>query len=277
MKIFKNISWLFKRHPILYKMRFRLLSKNSSVSDIDGLCYNQFNAKADIPHIFYRINKDIFKSGRPVSDLDCAKQLSVWLQDHIKGGKGLSEPSGKALQLMLDGKGGVCSDVTQVFNNFCVINDLNVREWGTTKTPFNKNYGGHSLNEIFCNDLNTWVMIDVYYCLLFYDDTNRPLSVLEFYTKDSDREKVRCLPFNYSKPIAEHNLKQNFYDSDTIPFLVHNYSNKYYDRYLLFLKPILPVFFIHFILHVFNRSYCYLFPINDYKSIFMRLKIANYL
>jgi len=271
MPIYKKLKWLIKRHPLLYKTRFKLLSKNSSVSSINGYSYNQFNSKADIPSIFFEVNNAIFVNGRPVSDLECIKQLGIWLQDHIKGGKGLSEPSGNALQLMLDGKGGVCSDVAQIFNNFCVINDVHVREWGTTKAPFDINYGGHSFNEVFCNDFNAWVMIDVYYCLLFYDDTDRPLSVLEMYNKNIDSKFKRCLPFNYSKPITEDNLRQNFYDGDTIPFLIHNYSNTYYDTYLKFFKPIFPVFFIHFLIFVFNRSYHYLFPLDDYRHIFYKI------
>ena len=43
---------------------------------------------------------------------------------------GLSVPSEEALKIMLAGKGGVCSDMVQIFNNFCVINDIKVREWG---------------------------------------------------------------------------------------------------------------------------------------------------
>ena len=136
--IFKKILWTLKRHPFLYLARFRLLSKNSNLNEIKGITYNFVNNKEDIPKHFEEINSIIFEDGKPDSDLDLVKKLCSWLQNNIKGGKGLSYPSEEALKIMLAGKGGVCSDMVQVFNNFCVINDIKVREWGVTRAPFNK-------------------------------------------------------------------------------------------------------------------------------------------
>ncbi|MDG5492227.1 transglutaminase-like domain-containing protein [Psychroserpens sp. SPM9] len=264
--ILKKISWVFKRHPFLYIARFKLLSKNSNIKDIDQYTYNQINQKADIPKYFNEVNTVIFKDVKPQTDLDLIKHLSSWLQNNIKGGPGLSEPSDAALKIMLSGKGGVCSDMAQVFNNFCVINDLKVREWGNTRAPFDKNYGGHSYNEVYCKELNKWILIDVYSCVLFYYNDN-PLSVIDLYELIRKNEKVSFKSFNFKKEINEKNIIKNYLNPDTVPFLICNYSNKTYDKVLRKFRPRVPVFIVHFGLFVLGKSYHYRFPLDDYKQI----------
>lgn len=266
--ILKKVSWFFKRHHFLYITRFKLLSRNSSVVDIDSCSYNQINQEQDIPDGFTEVNKIIFKENKPSKDFEVVKQLSLWLQNNIKGGPGLSEPSDKALQIMLAGNGGVCSDMAQIFNNFCVINSVKVREWGTTRAPFNKEFGGHSFNEIFSKELNKWVLIDVYNSLFFYNSSEAPLSVIELFQLVSENKQVSFKTFNAMKPIEENNIKRNYLNPDTIPFLICNYSNKNYDSFLSFFRPHIPVFIIHFLLYMLRKSYHYRFPLNDYKKIF---------
>src|SRR5690606_5227583 len=140
--IFKKILWAFKRHPFLYKSRFKILSKNSAISEIASYSYNLMNSKNDIPQYFHEINQQIFPNGTPTSDLECIQVLSKWLITNIEGGPGLSLSSEEALKTMLVGKGGVCSDMAQIFNNFCVLNDIRVREWGITRSPYTETYGG---------------------------------------------------------------------------------------------------------------------------------------
>jgi len=126
--------------------------------------YNLINTKAELPSIFNTVNMQMFKDTSKMTDLEKVKYISTWLVDHIKGGPGLSLSSKKALQIMLDGKGGVCSDMAQIFNNFCLINDLKVREWGVTIIPFNTNFGGHSFNEVYIKELDKWIFVDVSNC-----------------------------------------------------------------------------------------------------------------
>lgn len=267
--IFKKLLWVFKRHPILYIARFKLLSKNSNVEDIEKICYNDLNPKNHIPDYFKEINTIIFPDSRPESDLELIKKLSSWLNNNIKGGPGLSEPSERALQIMLEGKGGVCSDMAQVFNNFSVINDIKVREWGNTRAPFNEKYGGHSYNEVFIKDLNKWILIDTSTSVLFYyNDT--PLSVLELYQLIRENKEVQFKTFNEQKVIDEKNIKRNYLNPDTIPFLVCNYSNKTYDAFLRRTRPHIPIFVTHFVLYLFGKSYSYRFPLGDYKKIFIK-------
>ena len=266
--IFKKLFWVLKRHPFLYIARFKLLSKNSNIDEVNGYTYNLTNSEKDIPVFFNEVNEKIFLEYKPTSDFDLIKHLSIWLQTEIKGGPGLSEPSDTALQIMLSGKGGVCSDMAQVFNNFCVINNIKVREWGTTRAPFNKEYGGHSFNEVYSNDLNKWVLIDVYNSLLFYSKSDIPLSVIELFQLLREDEPVQFKSFNASNILEESNVIKNYFDSDTVPFLICNYSNKTYDAFLRYTRPYIPVFVLHFILYILGKSYHYRFPLDNYKKIF---------
>ena len=267
--ILKKIFWVFKRHPFLYIARFKLLSKNSSVEDINGYTYNLINNKEDIPNLFNEVNQQILNGYNPANDFELIKHLSTWLQNQIKGGPGLSEPSDSALSIMLSGKGGVCSDMAQIFNNFCVINDIKVREWGTTRAPFIRTYGGHSFNEVYSETLNKWFLIDVSNSLLFYaQDKTKPLSVVELYQLFRNNEPIHFESFNAKNELDQQNVHKNYLDPNTVPFLICNYSNKTYDKYLRITRPYLPVFMIHFILYMLRRSYHYRFPLDDYKKIF---------
>ena len=265
--ILKKINWTLKRHPFLYMTRFRLLSKNSSGAAIASISYNLLNKKEDIPSIFYEINSIVFTQGKPNTDMELIKQLVSWLCAHTKVGPGLSEPSNKALEIMLYGKGGVCSDMAQIFNNFCVINDIRVREWGVTRAPYEKDYGGHSYNEVFIKELEKWVLIDVSYCLIFYYNEN-PLSVTELYRLYREGKNVNYSSFVDSLNGIESSVYRNYFQPNAVPFLICNYRNKTYDYYLKLWGPYIPVFLIHFMVYLRGKSYHYKFPLDDYKNIF---------
>lgn len=266
---FKKISWFFKRHPYLYMARFKLLSKNSSVTEIENYTYNIKNKKSDISKYFHSVNKTILIDYQGETDLDLVKHISSWLLKNINRGRGLSVPSDKALKIMLEEKGGVCSDMVQVFNNFCVLNNINVREWGVTRAPFDRDYGGHSFNEVFCRHLNKWVLIDVSYCVLFYaENSKEPLSVVEFYELLRVNKTIRYKVFDFIEDTDDEGVERNYLNVRSIPFLICNYSNKTYDTFLKYSSPIIPVFMIHFFLYIISKSYYYKFPLDDYKKIF---------
>ncbi|WP_298236969.1 transglutaminase domain-containing protein [uncultured Algibacter sp.] len=267
--MFKKLVWIFKRHPLLYKTRFKLLSKNSTIEEIKDISYNQVNVIDDLPSYFFEINAKIFKDFKPTSDLDLVKHLSLWLENNIKGGPGLSEPSEKALKIMLEGKGGVCSDMTQIFNNFCVINGVKVREWGVTRAPFDSEFGGHSFNEVFCKELDKWVLIDVSYGIMFYHNNEMPLSVVELYKLVRQDIKVNFKSFHEVRRFKISVIVNNFLDRRNVPFLICDYSNKVYDSFLNFFKTFAPVFVIHFLVYLFGKSYHYKFALDDYRKIFV--------
>ena len=264
----KKLRWTVKRHPFLYMTRFRLLSKNSSVAAIQDLSYNAWNKKEEIPDYFYDINAQIFEGGKPESDLEIVKHLVSWLCTHTKVGPGLSEPSAKALETMVYGRGGVCSDMAQIFNNFCVINDLQVREWGTTSAPFSRANGGHSFNEVYIKELQKWILIDPSWGMLFYNEAEMPLSVLELYQLVRTKKMFSYQSFIEGKHIEEAQVYKNYLNPDITPFLICAYRNKTYDRYLKLARPYVPVFLIHFVVYTLGRSYHYKFPLDDYRKIF---------
>lgn len=260
---------MFKRHPYLYFTRFKLLSKNVEGKDILNESYNITNREKDIPKVFFEVNQQIFPSPFKISDLEKIQKLALWLVKHIKGGRGLSLSSDKVLQTMLEGKGGVCSDMAQIFNNFCVVNNLKVREWGVTLIPFNTGYGGHSFNEVYCKEINKWVLIDVTNCLLFYTDSQDfPISVMELY--ELTRKAQFPIPyfFNSDRPFNKNVLDNYYFNPEAAPFLICNYSTKTYDSFLGKLRPFVPVFVIHFIIFAIGKSYSYKFPLNNYKLLF---------
>ncbi len=266
--IFNKLIWALKRHPFLYTTRFKLLSKNASISEVSKYNYNQINKKEDIPKYFHEINEVVFFDGEAKTDLKFIKKISNWLVKNIKGGPGLSVPSEEALKIMLAGQGGVCSDMAQIFNNFCVVNKKLVREWGSTRAPFDKDYGGHSFNEVYCQELNKWVLVDVSYCTLFYSDNEIPLSVIELYQLLRSDKQIRFASFNNAIELDETIIYKNYLNPQTVPFLICDYSNKTYDKFLKLFRPYLPVFAIHFLLYLLNKSYHYRFPMDDYKKIF---------
>lgn len=232
------------------------------------MSYNTLNKKKDIPALYTTINAEIFKSHTPESDLDLIKQLVIWLLEHTNVGPGLSQPSEKALNILLYGKGGVCSDMVQVFNNFCVLNDIPVREWGTTSAPFNPANGGHSFNEIYSKELQKWLLIDPSWGGVFYDAHTQALSVLELYALSRAKKEVYFQSFMPNKDIPKEHVNKNYLNSDITPFLICDYRNKTYDRYLKFARPYLPVFIIHFFIFLSGKGYHYKFPLDDYRKIF---------
>lgn len=266
--ILKKIHWTLKRHPFLYMTRFRLLSKNSSATAIASISYNDWNKKDDVPSNFYKINSRIFQQSKPDTDLEVIKQLVSWLNKHTRVGPGLSEPSDKALEIMVNGKGGVCSDLVQIFNNFCVINDIKVREWGTTSAPFNRENGGHSFNELFIKELKKWILIDPSWGMLFYNKQDEALSVLELYQLSRRGEVIGYRSFVDGKVIEDEQVTKNYLNPDVTPFLICDYRNKIYDRFLKTWRPHIPVFLIHFMIYAMGKSYHYKFPMDDYKKIF---------
>ena len=263
----KKIIWFFKRHPALYYVRFKLLSHNSDQNQTHKETYNAINHKKDIPSYFYEINDRIFENFNVDSDIEKAKHIASWLRKHIKGGPGLSVSSEEALKIMLKGKGGVCSDMVQVFNNFCVINDILVKEWGITTIPFNREFGGHAVNEIYSKELEKWVLLDISRCIMFIrEDNNEPLSAIELFSEAKRNFKYDAFLFD---KLDDSQINNYYYNPIAEPFLICNYRNKIYDKYLNTLRPHAPVFFIHFLIFIMRKSYHYKFPLNDYKNMFV--------
>ena len=244
-----------------------MLSKDASLDEMASYTYNRINNKEDIPKSFHIVNSIIFQDGTDLDSFQRVIKIASWLRNHIKGGSGLSLSSEKALAKMLAGEGGVCSDMAQVFNNFCVINDIKVREWGITSVPFDGEFGGHAFNEFYAEELDKWILIDVWNTIMFYmEGKNEALSTLELFECNKTSQQAEFKSFLESNVIDEKRIESHFLKPSSTPFLICNYNNKTYDIYLDKFQPYVPIFLIHFWLFIARKSYYYLFPLHDFKK-----------
>ena len=272
LKLKKKVVWLIKRHPLLYTVRFKLLSRNSA--DIDQEYYQVNNTVNDIPEKFKVTNAQIFESGIPNSDLERCKYIAIWVCQHLMKGPGLSESSDDALNIMLSGKGGICSDMAQVFNNYCVLNGIKVREWGVIRIPLDDTYGGHAYNEIYSKEHDKWVLFDAFWCVYFTNDAGAPLSVVEFYETVRAGDVIHRHNFYHIAYLPVGDYEKNYFHPDNTPFLVCNYSNAIYDNALKRYKSYFPIFFIHFAIFILGKSYHYKFPLDDFRMLFKTRNLA---
>lgn len=261
----RTLSWYLRRHPLLYKIRYQLVSKNSSLASIENFCYNDLNDKTDIPPIFFEVNNLIFaNSCKDLSNFDKAATIAVWLKDNIKGGPGLGKSSTTALQKMIDGQGGVCSDFSQIYSNFCVINDIKVKEWGMKSLSKDSTVsGGHSFNEVYCPEFQKWIMIDVAKSVLFYcANKDKPLSTLEYMQLKKEKKEINIAAIRANDSIEHQNIENIFLISNSLPFVIMNYNNKTCD-YFLEKLDFFPESIIHGILVLTGKGYTFEFPMEE--------------
>lgn len=260
--MYKTLILKLKRHPLLYSIRFRLVSKAVPSHRVESFYYNRLNQKTDIPAIYYELNHLIFSNETiELTDIQKAEKIAVWLRNNIKGGPGLGHSSEKTIRKMVGGEGGVCSDFSQVFNNFCVINDLKVKEWGLKIMTNDINIrGGHSFNEFYSKELQKWIFMDVSKSIYFYQSSsNQPLSVLETFNLKKEKVELHYAQFNTDYTIDYKNVNDLYLDSESYPFLITNYCNKTYD-FFLDRYAFLPQALIHGILILSGKSYVFEFP-----------------
>ncbi|MBF2708761.1 transglutaminase domain-containing protein [Flavobacterium soyangense] len=262
----KTLNWYLRRHPLLYKIRYKLVSKNSSLASIEKFCYNDLNNKTDIPSNFFETNNLIFANSRKdLNDFEKATTIAIWLKDNIKGGPGLGKSSSKALQKMIQGEGGVCSDFSQIYSNFCVINDIKVKEWGMKSLSKDSAVsGGHSFNEVYCEEFQKWIMIDIAKSIFFYH-TNKdiPLSTLEYIQLKKEKKDIIITAIRANNEIDHQYIENIFLISNSLPFIITNYNNKTYD-YFLEKLGFFPESIIHGILILIGKGYAFEFPIEEY-------------
>lgn len=260
----KSLYWYLRRHPLLYKIRFRLVSRISSVDSIESYCYNDINKKSNIPPLYSEINNLIFTDLiGDLTDYEKAIKIAIWLKNNIKGGPGLGKSSTTALSKMINGEGGVCSDFSQIYNNFCVINDLKVKEWGIKNISNDPRVsGGHSFNEVYCKELQKWIMIDTAKSIVFYyKEQNIPLSTFEFIQFKKENKEIS--PSSFNTTISnDTNINNIFLTSNSLPFVITNYNNKTYDFFLNKLD-FFPESIIHGIVFLMGKSYAFEFPQNN--------------
>lgn len=159
---------------------------------------------------------------------------------------GLGKSSEITLRKMINGEEGGCSDLSQVYNNFCVINDIKVKEWGLkiiSDDPSIKR--GHSFYEIYSKEFQKWILIDVSKSICFYNsDPKLPLSVFEYIRLKKENHVIRCTIFNKKITPDRKRIQSLYFTFSSFPFLITHYCNKTYDYFLNKLE-FLPESIVH--------------------------------
>ena len=259
-----KIKWIVRRHPILYYMRFALICKNIPADLDDENCFNSLNFKKDVAPLFSSTLSEIDLLNK--SDFEKSLSIAKFLVQKISGGPGLGLSSDAALHKMLTDKAGVCSDFSQIYNVFCLLADVKVREYGVVEKFYNPQFG-HTFNEIYSTQLGKWIMIDVGKGTYYVDQsTAQPLSAVELFVQLRNKEKPQANCFIDKKD--EDNRLDQIYSSKSIPFLISNYCNKTYDHYFNKYQDKVPGFLISFWLIILRKNFKFSFMLDDYKKFF---------
>lgn len=265
MKGFLNkIKYTLKRHPFLHQVRWFLVTIAPKTKQFRDESYNTYNKKEDIHSIFFEDNP-LTESEQKQSTLVKVIKIAEHFNTFFKRGPGLGLPSDDSYITMRYKKGGVCSDYAQVFINFCIINDIKVREWGIKGS--NKDViGGHSFNEIYSEELGKWILIDVYNSVFIVNKSSKELlsvSQLVDYMSgfNADNLDFQNIVDN-RKGLDKERLSKYFFENKNLFFLITNYRINQMDSVLKFQKH-LPLIVVHMILIVLRRYFNYMFYVNE--------------
>jgi len=251
MSFKQKVFNFLNRHSIFYKMRFLLISRKTNYASIHGISFQAYNGPHEIPTLFKQMN-ELIKVQPNKSDFERSKDIASWMRKTMKGGCGLGLDSESTLHAMMTTKAGVCSDYSQLFNIFCLLNNIKVREWGVIKRD--TLHEGHAFNEVFDNFMKKWVLLDVSKLIYFKGDTNTPLSVQEVFKKNANPQAVFF--GDHDKPLKSlHVFDSAFF----CPFIVSNYNNFKIDQIFKVAKS-LPASVRHLMLLFTGRMYLFYFP-----------------
>lgn len=262
-RFFKKLAHTFKRHPLLYLIRYAMLSKNGKGKNIEAMgCFNDINTLESIPKLYFEVNAKIPLDPNQ-DDLSRAITIATYLRKVVRGGPGIGLSSERTLSLMLEGKGGVCSDFAQIFNIFCFINTIRVKEWGIVDSLYKGKFG-HAFNEIYSSELQQWIAIDIHKGILFLDEKNKKyFSTLGLFQhlRAGNRLKVKYFS-EYVCPNSERTPM--IYSSTSIPFLIENKPNSVTDYYYNKLQNA-PILLINTLLVLLNKNQTLIFILDNYR------------
>lgn len=224
-------------------------------------CFNDINTMDAVPALYFETNQRM--GLKPEMDtLEKALEMSRYLRANVKGGRGLGLSSGQTLEKMLAGQGGVCSDFSQIFNIFCFINGIKVREWGCVDSLYKGSFG-HSFNEIYSPERQKWIAIDVHNNIVFKSTNNQYFSAIELFMALRVWKPVSFSFFSDYAPPRRERLSY-IYSENTIPFLIENYRSAVSDHFCSRFKKFPPVVINAFM--ILNRkNYKFTFVMDNYR------------
>lgn len=259
-----KIAKFFYRHPLACFVRYILTSKKVKTEQLGDIgCFNDFNTISAVPKNYFEINTQI---GIDDTQDECEKAMQIgnFLRSNTKVRPGIGLLSEETLNLMLSQKGGVCFDFSPVFNIFCFIHGIKVKEWGCIDR-FYKTEFGHIFNEIYVTIKKKWIAIDIHKDLVFKDDNDILLSVLELFSR---LRLNRPNPFqDYSEYLSPHVERiPKVYSAITIPFLVGNNNIEVKDHYFEKYKKALSPVAINLLLIIAGKNATFLFVLGNYRT-----------
>ncbi|WP_298224622.1 hypothetical protein [Flavobacterium sp.] len=278
-KLLHKVAHKCKRHPMLYFVRYALLSKNHTAKNADAIgCFNDSNTMDSIPKLYFEVNAKI--NVDPTQDeLEKALTIGKFLRKTIVGGSGIGLSSEKTLEMMLAGEGGVCSDFAQVFNIFCFINGIRVKEWGTVDC-FYKTKFGHSFNEIYSTQQQKWIAIDIHKAIIFEDVAhNNFFSVIDLFNDLRAGNPLRAKHYSEYMTWQQERIPL-VYSQHAMPFLIENKENSIVDYYYNKLQNSMPIVIINVLLVLLRKNQTFIFVLDDYKmkllpKYFQNLKLSS--
>lgn len=262
MQLRKKLIKVVTRHPLLYYLRYLLLSKNGKADRMDAVgCFNEINTLDAIPELYFEINRRM--GLKPETEtLEMALEMGRYLRNNVEGGPGLGLSSQQTLEKMLAGQGGVCSDFSQIFSIFCFINGIKVREWGCVDSLYNGSFG-HSFNEIYSPERQKWIAIDIHKSIVFKDAEDNYLSAVELFRVLRDGKPVSFVFFSNYVPPKQERLAR-VYSKDTIPFLIDNYRSAVNDHFCNRFGKFPPIV-INGLMILARKNYKFVFVLDNYR------------
>lgn len=260
----KKIKYTLKRHPFLHQVRWFLVTIAPKSKEFKNENYNTYNKKTDIHSIFFEDNP-LTESEQKLTTLVKVIKIAEHFNTFFKRGPGLGLSSKDSYITMRYKKGGVCSDYAQVFINFCIINDIKVREWGI-KGGTQDVIGGHSFNEIYSEELRKWILIDVYNSVFIINKSSKELLSVQQLVDYMSGFNADNLDFqnivDNRKGLNKAHLAKYFFDNKNLFFLITNYRIYQMDSVLKFQKH-LPLVVVHMVLVILRRYFNYMFYVNE--------------
>lgn len=263
-QLLKKLARIINRHPLLYYVRYILISKNYKGKSVEKIgLFQDFNTLDAIPQLYFSINSKI-QLDNSLDELDKALEIAKFLRQSIKGGTSIGLSSEITLEKMLAGKGGVCSDFSLIFNIFCFINGIKVKEWGCIDRFYNTQFG-HSFNEIYSSKHQKWIAIDIHKSIVFEDVKNNNLfSVVDLFTDLRLGNPLVISHFSEYRSAKQERI-QKLYCSRTIPFVISNNKNEVTDYYFNKFQNYFSPLFINTIIIVLRMNHKFIFVLDNYR------------
>lgn len=238
-------------------------------------CYNYYNAQSSVPKLYIRENENIEFENDLTFEKGC--EIVKYIKSGDRKMKGPGYASSEILKAMKDNRGTISKDFSTLFINFCILNNIKVREWNVTEN-LNSSLN-HVFNEIYCSEYDKWILIDVMEGFYFIDNYKKfPLSAVEYIDLLSAKHlnKIRTVSVLSGKEDdalrREPHIQKMYFNPSNLFCLLVNYKVNSVGVMEMFHK-LLPSPWFHFLLLISGLSYNYVFYVNTNNEYRVRQEL----